>query len=458
MEGMDKPAGLRLKRSLLRPIQVLPLGFFLIILLGTGLLMLPAASTDGPLPFFDALFTATSATCVTGLVVADTGLDFTGFGQAVILLLIQVGGLGFMSMAALLFRALGRRVSLTERLVMAEAMNADRLQGVLELVLRAVKITAMIELAGAALLAVRFVPQMGAAKGLWFALFHAVSAFCNAGFDLMGNYASLTGYVGDPYVNLIVMALIVLGGLGFTVIADCCGGRNRRFPLHGKLVLTITGILIVLGALLTLLLEWSNPATLGPLSTGDKVLAGFFQSVTLRTAGFNTIDQGSLRDATKFLSVVLMFIGASPAGTGGGVKTTTVALLLLGVWSVIKNREDINLFRRRIPWGLVRRALAITTILLAAVLLTTILLLAIEVNGPAGSMGLADMLYESASAYGTAGLSVGVTAVVSPLSRVLLMLGMFMGRVGPLTLALSFGGRGDGKTGLRYPEAQLMIG
>lgn len=449
----------RLRRRGLRPIQYLPLGFSVVILTGTLLLMLPIASTGERLPFLSALFTATSATCVTGLIVVDTGAALTVFGQAVVLLLIQIGGLGFMTMAALLFITMGKRISLRERLTIAEALSAGRLQGVLGLVLKAVKITFAIELTGALLLMFRFIPDYGVGRGIWFSIFHAVSAFCNAGFDVFGTNASLTGYAGDVLVNVVIMALIVLGGLGFAVVAQLAPQRRRApLTLHAKLALSATAVMLFLGFVLFTALEWDNPKTLGAMPYGERLLAGMFQSVTTRTAGFDTMGQSGMREITKFISTLFMSVGAAPAGTGGGIKVTTMALVFLSVKSVLRSNEDVEVFSRRVSRTTVRRAQTIMLVYLCMILLFTILIDIIELNSPASAFSLVDEGYEVASAFGTVGLTAGVTALASPPSLVLLIIGMFLGRVGPLTMMLALTGRQAKRSGIQYPERDVLVG
>jgi len=435
----------------IRPIAVLPIGFLLIILIGTCLLMLPISAQGQPLSFVDALFTATSASCVTGLAVADTGTAFSLFGQIVLLLLIQTGGLGFMTLSTLLFVLTRRRISLYSRMTLAESLGEDRLQGVVRLSRSAVSVTLLIELAGAFLLAFRFVPQFGWGKGLWFSLFHSVSAFCNAGFDLMGNYTSMTAYVSDPLVCLTLMALVTLGGLGFSVLLNIC---SKKWTVYVRLVLLSSTALIIGGGLFLTLLEWENPQTLGRLAPEARILAGFFQSVTLRTAGFNTVDQTALRDVSKLLGILLMLFGGAPASTAGGFKTTTILLLLFTVRSHLRGREDTEAFSRRFSSDAVRRALCIVVIGLFVLLGAQTCISLLEENS---GFSFLDQFYEVTSALCTVGLSVGLSSAASTASRIFLCVLMFTGRVGMLTLALSLTG-GKSSAPIRYPATEIMVG
>lgn len=447
---------IKVKRGL-RPIQILPLGFLAIIIVGGLILMLPIASTREPLSLLEAFFTATSASCVTGLVVVDTGTRLSVFGQTVVIMLIQLGGLGFMTLSTFLFMAFGKKASLRSRVTMAESLGEDRLQGVFKLGLTAVKYTFIIEGIGALLLATRFIPQLGFTKGLLFSLFHSISAFCNAGFDLMGNYASLTAYALDPIVNLTVMALIILGSLGFAVLADICANKKaglKRLRMHTRVVLTTSAILLFGGAAIFLICEYNNPLTLAPMDIAQKTMAALFQSVTCRTAGFNTIDLNSLTDASKLLSVLLMFIGGAPAGTAGGVKVTTVAVLLLSVRSIMRGKADTEAYGRRIPLSAQRRALAILVIGLAVLLTATMV---ISLNEAEQGIPLIDILFETASAIATVGLSLGVTGSGGTVTRIIYIALMYIGRVGLLTVALSLGRR-ESEQVVRYPEGDIMVG
>lgn len=439
-----------LVRLELNPSQTIIAGFALIILAGAILLSLPAASADGnPTPFLTALFTATSATCVTGLVVVDTADHYSLFGQLVIMFLIQVGGLGYMTVATLMAIAIGRRIGLRERLVLQEAHNLYSVGGIVRFTRNVILMTMAIEGAGAILLAARWVPEFGWGRGVYYGIFHSISAFNNAGFDLMGQFRSLTGYAGDLTINAVIMALIVVGGLGFTVLTDLA--TPRRISLHAKIVLTTTAALIVLGAALVLLLEFSNQATLGPLAAGRRVLAALFQSVTPRTGGFTTVTIGELRDPTLMLIITLMFIGASPGGTGGGIKTTTFVAPLAVILSMLRGRPDPELFHRRLPPVVVYKAVTIALVAVAFVVTMGTLLSFIE------RMPFIQALFEVVSAFGTVGLSTGITPSLSAAGRILVMLTIFTGRVGLLTAAFALTRRQQ-PANIRYPEERIYVG
>lgn len=438
----------------LDPPKILVLGFSFIILIGAFLLTLPAATVDGKgLPWLDALFTATSATCVTGLVVVDTGTTFTLFGQLVILALIQIGGLGFMTFATLFALILGKRISLKERLLIKESLNNLSIDGVVRLVKRILIFTAVIELIGGILLAIRFSFDMPLPKAIYFGFFHAISNFNNAGFDLMGDFRSLTGYVDDPLVTLVVCTLITLGGIGFIVMNEVYEYRQtRRFSLHTKIVFVMSSILVVFGTILIFILEYHNPKTLQPLSPLGKFLASLYQAVTPRTAGSNTLNIPDLTQPTLFLIIFLMFIGASPGSTGGGIKTTTFATLLGAVWSNIKGKEDVIFFRNRILYDTIYKALTVTVSGLFVVMMITMLLTITEPN-----KDFLMILFEATSAFATVGLSMGLTPELSPVGKILIILTMFAGRVGPLTIAyaVTLHRKPDP---FKYPKGKIMIG
>ncbi|WP_245647932.1 TrkH family potassium uptake protein [Paenibacillus borealis] len=438
----------------LAPPQILVLGFAAVIIIGTLLLMLPVSSVSGEhLNFMDALFTATSAACVTGLAVVDTGTYFTGFGQSVVLVLIQIGGLGFMTMATLFALVLKRRISLRDRLILQEAMNQSSMEGIVRLIRKVLIYSLVIEAAGAILLSVRFAFDMPLPRALYYGLFHAVSMFNNAGFDLFGGHDnSLTAYVGDPVINLVVMFLIISGGIGFIVMSDLAEfRRKRRLTLHSKVVLSMTFGLILTGMAVIFIFEFTNPRTLGPLNLGSKIWASLFQSVAPRTAGANTLDITGLRQATQFFIVILMFIGASPGSTGGGVKTTTFTLMVGAVISMLRGRGDIVLFRYRLAQERVFKALTIT--LLALLLIVTVSMMLSTTEGLPFLM----ILFETTSAFANVGLSLGLTPELTQLGKILICLTMFAGRLGLLTLAYALGPK-QGKPLYKYPEGKMIIG
>ena len=445
MSVPHKPEGLKREP---RPEEWLVFGFLGIILLGTLLLALPISTKDGSsVGLFDSLFTATSAVCVTGLVAVDTGTTFSLFGQAVLLALIQVGGLGFMVFATRIMMMLGRRISIKNRMLIRESMNGASLSNLGSLTRLYLLLALGIEAVGAALLSIRFIPMHGVQRGLWFAVFHAVSAFCNAGFDLLGGFSSLTGFAADPLVLLTVAVLIILGGLGFSVILEVLRNRQglKNLSLHARIVLTFTLALLLAGMGFYLLVERGR---LDPLNA-------FFQSVTMRTAGFNSVDLSSLADSSKLFSSLMMMIGASPASTGGGMKTTTVAVVALLIFSVVRGDGEVNAARRRISADTVRRALAVVALFLTMLLLGTLSLSILE----NGRFSLADILFECSSAMGTVGVSAIGTPNLHPVSRAVLLPMMFLGRVGPLTLAIAVARRqGSIRPVAKFPEEKIMIG
>lgn len=429
------------------------LGFALIILLGSLLLMLPISSAVGEtLPFVDALFTATSATCVTGLVVVDTGTYFSTFGQIVIMLLIQVGGLGFMTMATLFSLVLKRKISLKDRLILQEAMNQNTMEGIVRLIRKVLLYSLVIESCAALLFAIRWAFDMPLGRALYFGVFHAVSMFNNAGFDLFGEYRSLTLYVADPLVNFVAMFLIVSGGIGFIVLSDIIDFRRRRkLSLHSKVVLSMTSALIVIGALVIFIFEFTNPRTLAPLGWGGKFWAALFQSVTPRTAGANTVDIGELRQASQFFMIILMFIGASPSSTGGGIKTTTFTILVGAVISMIRGQSDLVLFRYRMAQERIFKAVTITMLALFLVVAVAMVLSTTE------DASFLSILFETTSAFGTVGLTMGLTGKLTVIGKILISFTMFAGRLGPLTLAYALGPK-KGKELYRHPEGKMIIG
>lgn len=445
---LPQRAGLR--RPTLSPAQTILVGFASIIVVGAVLLSLPAAAADGrPTPLLDALFTATSATCVAGLVVLDTATHFSLFGQLVILLLIQVGGFGYMTASMLLALLVGRRIGLRERVVLSESHNLYALGGVVRFTRVVILVTLAIEAVGAALLAVRWIPELGP-RGAYWGVFHAVSAFNNAGFDVTGNFASLTGYVTDVPVNLIVAVLLILGGLGFGVLVDLSDGL-RRLTLHSKIVLATTLGLIGIGTGAVLLFEFGNAETLGGLSWPGKVLAAFFQAVTPRTAGFTTVDIGAMREPTLMAIVVLMFIGASPGGTGGGIKTTTFIAPLAVILAMMRGSPDPVLFKRRLPPLVIYKAVTIALLGVAFVVAMSILLSLSE------GISFLPALFEVVSGFGTVGLTTGITPQLSALGKVIIIVTVYTGRVGLLTLAFGLTRR-QRVPRFRYSEEPIYVG
>jgi len=438
----------------LNPPKVLVLGFAALILLGALLLTLPIATEDGQgLPFLNALFTATSATCVTGLVVVDTADTFSLFGELVIISLIQIGGLGFMTFATFLFLLLGKKISLKERLLLKEAFNNETLSGMVRLVKRILLFTAIIEISGGLILGIRFSFDMPLGRALYYGFWHAVSIFNNAGFDLMGEFNSLTAYVEDPVVVLTICSLITLGGLGFIVLNELYDFRNtRRLSVHSKIVLIMTYILTLGGTILILLFEYNNPNTLEPLSPFGKLLGALFQSVTPRTAGANTLPIGDMTISSLFLIIFLMYIGAGSGSTAGGIKVSTVAVLFATAWSQIKGKEDVVIYKRRV---MIETILKAFTVALAGFLIVTMvtMLLTITESGHAFIM----YLFEAASAFGTVGLSMGLTPDLSSIGRIIIICTMFAGRLGPLTVAIAISSR-QKPDPVRHPKGNIMIG
>ena len=452
MEGTKKAI-----RFNLTPPRILVVGFAAIVLLGAFLLMLPISNADGiPLPFLDALFTSTSATCVTGLIVVDTGTHFTVFGQVVIMLLIQIGGLGFMTMATLFALALKKKISLKERLILQEALNQGSMEGIVRLIRKVILFAVCIEGTAAVLFSVRWAFDLPLGKAIYFGIFHAVSFFNNAGFDLFGSvsgpFSSLTSYVGDPIINLVSMLLIILGGIGFIVLSDLVEyKRTRKLSLHTKIVLTMTGLLIVIGTVVIFIFEFTNARTLGSLNGWEKFWASLFQSVSPRTAGANTIDIGAMRQASQFFMVLLMFIGASPGSTGGGIKTTTFAILIGAVFAMIRGKEDIVIYRYRLAKDRIFKAVTLTLLSLFLVIIVSMILSTTEDHS------FLMILFDTTSAFGTVGLSMGLTADLSDIGKVLLSLTMFAGRLGPLTLAYALGPKNEREL-YRHPEGKITIG
>lgn len=437
--------------------QTICSSFLLVIAVGTLLLTLPISSRTGRLGVIDALFTATSATCVTGLVVRDTWSQFSLFGQVIILMLIQVGGLGLVTLTSFFALAARRRMGFRDLRLLGESVSADGLSKATEVLKIVIKLAAAFEAVGIVLLLFAFVPQFGA-EGVWVSVFTAISAFCNAGFDLFGRfgaYSSLVPYVNNYYVQAVVMFMIMAGGLGFMVWVELAEYRKkRRLSLHAKVVLQFSAIFWVGGAVLLALLEWSNPRTMGGLSVPGKIMAALFQSVSTRTAGMNTIDLAACSPISKLLMSVLQFIGAAPGSTGGGVKVTTFAVLILTIRSVAQGRDDCVIGGHHIESKTVYRALTIIVIGAVAAFGSAV----VVYYNTAETVSVIDCIFESCSAFGTVGLSVGVTGQLNTGAKLLYMACMFMGRVGPVSLAISLTAKPDDNKRKVLPVGHINVG
>ncbi|UAL54866.1 TrkH family potassium uptake protein [Bacillus sp. CMF21] len=430
------------------PSQLLVTIFAVGIAGGSALLMLPV-STHEPIRWIDALFIATSAMTVTGLAPVDPGSTFTYTGQFIIAMLIQLGGLGIMSFGVLIYILLGRKIGIKERLVMQTALNQTSIGGVINLVKYLFYFSLSIEFIAMIFLSFRWIPEYGWSKGLFYSFFHAISAFNNAGFALWPD--NLMRYVGDPLINLVLSSLFIIGGIGFTVLVDVWRKRSfKKFSLHTKLMLVGTLVINVTAMFIIFVIEYSNPATLGDLSSGSKLLASYFQAVTPRTAGFNTLDMASLEDTTLFLMVILMFIGAGSASTGGGIKLTTAIIILLATITFLRGREEISIAKRSINTRYIVKALAITVASLLFVLVAVFILTLSE------NLTFMEILFEVVSAFGTVGLSMSVTPKLSDLGKEVIIFIMFLGKVGPLTLLFSIAK--PQKQKIKYPNEDILTG
>ncbi len=441
--------------------QLLALGYFAVIITGAGLLSLPFASQAGEnTSFINALFTSTSATCVTGLVPYDTATHWSRFGQIVILCLIQLGGLGFMTLVSLFFNLIGKNMGVYERKALMTSAGEDNRSELQRLLKRILLGTLLFEGLGALFLSFRFIGTLGTAKGIYYSVWHSVSAFCNAGFDLMGSvsgkFSSLSAFAKDPLVTLTIAGLIVMGGIGFCVWDDILTSRFRwkKYRLHTKAVLIMTTVLLTSSTLLYLLFERSNPLFTN-YTFGDKLLVAFFNACTPRTAGFNVVEFGALSDSSYLLTVTLMFIGGSSGSTAGGVKVTTLFVIVMGISSVLRGKQDVEVGKRRVHNALLRQALAVFVSCLFFVIVATICLCAIEANNPAATFQT--VLFETVSALATVGLSLSLTPTLSIASKIIIILLMYAGRVGILTVALAFAEqRSPAK--IRKPVDTLLIG
>ncbi len=439
--------------------QFLAIGYLTVIFVGSLLLSLPFATAEGKSTnYLNALFTSTSATCVTGLVPYDTGSHWSVFGQVVILCLIQTGGLGFMTFVTILFNLIGKNMGVYNQKILMLSAGEENRDSLKRLFRRLLIGTAIFELSGAAILSVRFIKDFGLGRGIYYAVWHSVSAFCNAGFDLLGGefgaFCSLTRYLSDPLVSLTIAALILIGGLGFCVWDDVleCKFNPKKFRLHTKVALVLTALLVFLPTLFFFFLE--NTAFEG-LSTGERWLAAIFAAVTPRTAGFNTVDLNALSDGSYLMTIILMFIGGNSASTAGGIKVTTFAVIVMGILSVFRGKQDIEMGNRRIRSALLRQAMAIFVSCLFLIMLSTLLICVIEEENAVAT--LQRVLFEVTSALGTVGLSMSLTPTLSAASKIILILLMYAGRVGILTIALAFGESGE-RAEVKKPVENILIG
>lgn len=437
----------------LSPSRKLIIGFFLAILFGAILLKMPFSLQKGvDISFLSAMFTMVSATCVTGLAVVDVSKTFSDIGAGIIIFFIQLGGLGVMTFSSIVFLLIGKKMTFHERELIKEERNANSSGQIADFIKKILLVVFLIEGTGAIILTTEFVKLMPLPRAIWYGIFHSISAFCNAGFTLYSD--SLEGFKSNVVINLTIGYLITLGGIGFAVIMSFITVIRRgvdRFDLTSKVAILISMILLIVGTLTFLLLEYNNPNSLGNLSFGDKVLASYFQSVTLRTAGFNSIPLSELRGGTIFISCILMFIGASPGSTGGGIKTTTFGVILFYVIGIAKRKENIEVFNRRIDWEILNRALAILVIAITYVSVIITILLVIE------DFRMEQIVFEVISAFGTTGVTLGITPNLSSVSKILIMFTMFVGRLGPLTFALALGEEKK-KAISKYPKENILVG
>lgn len=453
----------------MRPTRQIALSFLMVIIIGSILLCLPITNVQGPTSYLNNLFVATSATCVTGLIPVVPASQYNLFGQIIIILMIQIGGLGFLTFLNILILKLKKKMTLTNKVVMQEAFNQPNLNDLAGFVKNVIKYTFVVEGIGALLLAFVFIPDFGMIKGIYYAIFHAISAFCNAGFDVIGSN-SLVAYATNPIINLVIPGLIIMGGLGFVVwfdIAKCIKKEFKRrakfnkkhlfnsLSLHTKIVLIVTAALLIAGTILFYFCEYQNPDTISNLRLIDQLQVSWFQSATLRTAGFASVDMGALNTATKFMMCLIMFIGGSPAGTAGGIKTVTFALGILEVYHIYHGHKEVSLFNRRIPKHLIVRSFAIISMALSLVLIS-IFILSITESAP-----FIDICFEVVSAFATVGLTAALTPSLTSVGKIIIIILMYIGRIGPITMIISFARKSYLKANqkeLKYPDGNVLIG
>lgn len=436
----------------LEGIQILVLGFLAIILIGTILLSLPIATSMGVRTgFLESLFTSTSAVCITGLTTLNTAMYWSVFGQIVIMVLMEIGALGFMCFAIIIYLIIGKKITLRDRLLVKESINTFSIQGLVKMVKDILKFSLLVQLLGTLLLSTQFVMEFGMKKGIFISLFHSVSSFSNAGIDLFGN--SLINYNSNVLVLSITAILSIIGGLGFVVLLELYEFKEvKKLSLHSKLVLYTSGILILIGAFLILIFEFNNPLTISNMSLGDKILNSTFSSITPRTLGFYSVDINDMTISSKFLNIILMIIGGSPGSTAGGIKTVTLAIIFLTAISVIKGREDTEAFERRISKELVYKSFTIAFIALNILIVSTMILTYTEKGIP-----FLSLLNETTAALSTSGMTLNLTGELSEVGKVLIIILMYIGRIGPLTILLAVKKKGK-KLGFKYPKGKILIG
>ncbi len=458
------------KKAMSNPVHVIIFSFLSIILIGTFALMLPVANSYGKsTSFIDALFTASSAVCVTGLSVVNTLEHWTLFGKVVILILIQIGAIGFMSLFILVLVFLGRKITLKERILIQESFNLTSFKGTVNFLKKIITSIFIVEGIGALILTLFFLKDHSFFESVFYGVFHSISSFCNAGFDLIGQ-DSLMPYKTNYLFNIVVLVLIVLGGLGFAVWMDCARYIKHLYlrlkkktksrismSLHSKISLTATIFLIILGFFVTLILEFNNTKTLAGLSFTQKLIASLFQSISVRTAGFFTINQADLYNETKFFSVILMAIGGSPGGVAGGIKTVTISVLIFTIISVIKGQNYVVAFKKSISFDTIQKALTVFIMMLSFIFISTILLAIIEKDN-SYQYNFIDLLYEATSALGTVGSTTGITPHLSLYGKILIIICMFIGRIGPVSIVIALSFRNNNKSGIRYPEEKIIVG
>lgn len=449
------------KRKKLNSATQIILGFLVIIIVGTFLLSLPISSNNGEwFNFIDSIFTSTSAVCVTGLSVSDVAFQFSLFGQIVLLLLIQIGGLGFITLTSLVFLLIKKRITYEERVTIQEGLNQDNVQGVVRLVKNIIILVFVTELIGAVCLAPSMISTFGWGEGIFKSIFMSVSAFCNAGFDILGSGAnvseSLIGFAQDVFIILPIMFLIIIGGIGYVVLFDLGNiFKKKKLSLHTKVMLISVAILIFGGAFLFGVLEWNNPETIGEMSVGGKILNCLFASVTPRTAGFSAVDYSSLSQGSIVLTCILMFIGGGSSSTAGGIKVTTLLVLLLAIFRTTNSNGDVTFCKKKITNKIVQKSIRVICIALILIILSTLAICMVEGN----NVTVVEALFETVSAISTVGLSLGITSSLGVISKIILIILMFVGRVGAITLTVAMGNKiGNMKQDIQYPDAKIMVG